>query len=144
MNIYFNKGKENEEIITEEMISKMTRQELKNLKARCQAVQGEISLKRQQFQAENEFERNSSEFWKKMSVYKKVIGIFQNYIVYLNQVEKEAMPTSESIDREHWLWCYYQESMKVLTDSMVGQITEMADTRAKFHVDFEKWEYEGK
>ena len=70
MNIYFNKGKENEEVITEEQISKMTRQELKNLKARCQAVQGEVSLKRQQFQAENEFERNSSEFWKKMTVYK--------------------------------------------------------------------------
>ena len=141
MNIYFNKGKENEEVITEEMITKMTKQELKNLKARCQAVQGEISLKRQQFQAENEFERNSSEFWKKMSVYKKIIGIFQRYIVYLNQVEKEALPPPKSIDREHWLWCYYQESMKVLTESMVQQIIEMADTRAKFHIDFEKQEY---
>ena len=141
MNIYFNKGKENEEVITEEMISKMTKQELKNLKARCQAVQGEISLKRQQFQAENEFERNSSEFWKKMSVYKKIIGIFQRYIVYLNQVEKEALPPPKSVDKEHWLWCYYQESMKVLTENMVQQIIEMADTRAKFHIDFEKWEY---
>ena len=141
MNIYFNKGKENEEVITEEQINKMTRQELKNLKARCQAIQGEISLKRQQFQAETEFERNSSEFWKKMSVYKKIIGIFQRYIVYLNQVEKEALPPPKSVDREHWLWCYYQESMKVLTEYIVQQICEMADTRAKFHVDFEKWEY---
>jgi hypothetical protein len=141
MNIYFNKGKENEEVITEEQISKMTRQELKNLKARCQAVQSEVSLKRQQFQAENEFEKNSSEFWKKMSVYKKIIGIFQKYIVYLNQVEKESIVPKEHADREHWLWCYYQESMKVLTESMVQQISEMADTRAKFHVDFEKQEY---
>ena len=31
--------------------------------------------------------------------------------------------------------------MKVLTEEMVEQIKEMADTRAKFHIEEKKWEY---
>ena len=36
----------------------------------------------------------------------------------------------------------YQESLKMLTDDMVEQIKEMADNRAGFHIEFERFNQE--
>lgn len=141
MDIYFNKGTSCEEVFYEEDILKMTKQEIKNLKARCQSAMGDVALKRNKFRTENDLAPNSPEFWKRMNTYKSVIAIYYNAIAWLGCIEKDAVPPKEQEDREHWLWCYYQESMKVLTDSMVEQIKEMADNRAGYHFEFDKWEY---
>lgn len=141
MDIYFNKGKKNEEVVLESDILKMDKPTLKNLKLRCQATINDVSTKRDIFRTENDLPKKSQEYWRKMYVYKSVISKFTKAISWLNSLEANAKPSKQHEDREHWLWCYYQESMKVLTDNMVMQIKEMADTRAKFHFEIEKWEY---
>lgn len=143
MDIYFNKGTENEEVVLEEDILKMSRQEIKNLKQRCQNSMSEVALKRNIFRTENDLDKNSQEYWRKMYVYKCVIGKYTKAIQWLGQIEADAVSSKpkEKQDHEHWLWCYYQESMKVLTDDMVNQIKELTDIRAKFHCEIEKWEY---
>ena len=78
-----------------------------------------------------------------MYIYKIIIARYIKALAWLNTIEISAKGNQEHEDREHWLWCYYQESMKVLTEEMVDQIKEMADSRAKFHIEIEKWEYKG-
>ena len=137
MNITFNKGKPNEEVFTTEQINNMSKQELKSLKQRCTTAIAEIAEKRSRYKNENQEEQNSTEFWTKMNKYKGAITIQQRYINYLSDIERKKEPSVEHKDREHWLWCYYQESLRMLTDGMVCQLEEMADERAGFHVEFE-------
>ena len=141
MDIYFNKGASNEEVVLESDILKMSKPEIKNLKQRCQNAINEVSLKRNIFRTENELNNNSQEYWRKMYVYKCVINKYIKAVNWLCQIESNATPPQQQVDREHWFWCYYQESMKVLTEEMVEQIKEMADNRAKFHLEEKEWEY---
>ena len=120
MNITFNKGKPYEEVFTTEEIESMT--------------------KGSHYKNENTEEINSKEFWTKMNKYKAAITIQQRYIKYLSDVERAKEPTRDQKDNEHWLWCYYQESLKMLTDNMIEQIKEMADNRAEFHIEFERFD----
>ena len=143
MDIYFNKGTSQEVVVTENEILSMSRQEIRSLKQRCQSCMNEIALKRNKFRTENDCEKNSQEFWRKTYVYKGAIVKYTKALAWLSQIEIDAVPTKETEDKEHWLWCYYQESMKVLTEDMVNQIKEMADERAHFHCEIEKWEYKG-
>ena len=143
MDIYFNKNTPKEECITEKEILGMTKQEIRNLKQRIQSTMNEISLKRNIFKTENDLGKNSQEFWRKMYVYKGLIARYTNALAWLGKVEMDAVSTKQNAETEHWLWCYYQESLKVLTEDMVNQIKEMTDLRAKFHLDIEKWEYKG-
>lgn len=140
MNIIFNKGKPFEEVFTTEQIENMTKAELKGLKQRCTESIAEVANKRSHYKNENTEGQNSKEFWTKMNKYKAAITILQRYIKYLSDVERKKEPTREQKDNEHWLWCYYQESMKVLTEDMVEQIKEMADNRADFHIEFERFD----
>lgn len=139
MDIIFNKNTPYEEVYKEEDILKMTKQELKNLKTKCQTAMSDISLKRTRYKSENTEDQNSHEFWKRMNTYKTVIGIYQKNINYLCKIENQKEPSREQKDNEHWLWCYYQESLKMLTEGMVEQISEMADERAGFHIEFERF-----
>lgn len=140
MVLYFNKGTDEEEVYTNEQIKGMNKAELKSLVCKCQLAQAEISMKRNRYKNENEEDENSKAFWTKMNKYKQAITIYQRAIFELKELIRKAEPSPEHVDREHWLWCYYQESLKLLTDEMVSQITEMADNRAKYHIEFEKWE----
>lgn len=141
MDIYFNKGTPKEEVILESDILNMDKPSLKVLKMKCQSAITEVSVKRDVFRTENELDSNSKDYWRKMFVYKSIITKYTKAIAWIQSIETNAKPPKQHEDREHWLWCYYQESMKVLTDDMVNQIKEMADTRAKFHAEIEKWEY---
>lgn len=142
MILYFNKGTIDEEVYTNEQIKSMNKSELKSLVAKCQLAQSEISMKRNRYRNENEEDQNSKVFWTKMNKYKQAITIYQRAIFELTEMIKKAEPVKQE-DREHWLWCYYQESLKVLSEDMINQLIEMADNRAKCHITFDKWEYKG-
>ena len=143
MDIYFNKNSANEQVYTEAQILAMSKQEIKNLKALIQSSINDVSVKRDAFRTETELDKKSQDFYRKMYVYKSIIAKYTKALAWLNTIEVSAKGSQEQEDIEHWLWCYYQESMKVLTEEMVSQIKEMADVRAKFHIEIEKWEYKG-
>lgn len=143
MDIYFNKNSANEQVYKEEQILAMNKQEVKNLKTLVQSAINDVAVKRDTFRTETELDKKSQEFFRKIYVYKIIIARYTKALAWLNTIEISAKGNQEHEDREHWLWCYYQESMKVLTEEMVDQIKEMADGRAKFHIEIEKWEYKG-
>ena len=140
MNIIFNKNTPQEEVYTEEQIKAMNKAELKNLKMKCQAAMSDVSLKRTRYINENTEEKNSHAFYKKMTTYKTVIGIYQKAIMYLSELETNKEPPVEVKDREHWLWCYYQESLKMLAEETVEMLKELTDERSGFHIEFERIE----
>ena len=138
MDIIFNKNTPQEEVYTEKQIQEMNKSELRNLKAKCQTAMTEVSIKRSRYINENTEAKNSHTFYSKMNTYKTVIGIYQKAIYYLTDVENKKEPPVEVKDREHWLWCYYQESLIMLSPETVGMLKELADERSGYHVEFEQ------
>ena len=138
MNIIFNKGTPFEEVYTHEQINAMNKTELKSLKSKCQNAMSEISLKRSRYINKNNEEKNSHTFYSKLNTYKTVIGIYQRAINYLTEVENQKEPSREQKDNEHWLWCYYQESLVMLSKKSTDKIKKLADERCGFHVEFEQ------
>ena len=138
MNIIFNKNTPQEEVYIEEQIKAMNKAELKNLKMKCQAAMSDVSLKRTRYINENTEEKNSHAFYKKMATYKTVIGIYQRAIMYLSELETSKEPSREQKDNEHWLWCYYQESLVMLSKETTDMLKELADERNGFHIEFEQ------
>lgn len=138
MNIIFNKNTPQEEVYTEEQIKAMNKAELKNLKQKCNAAMGEISLKRSRYINDNNEDRNSHTFYKKLNTYKTVIAIYQRAVMYLSELENQKEPSREQKDNEHWLWCYYQESLVMLSKETTDMLKELADERNGFHIEFEQ------
>lgn len=138
MNIVFNKHTPMEEVYTEQQINAMNKSELKILKAKCQSAMSEVSLKRSRYINENTEDKNSHAFYTKMNTYKTVIAIYQKAILYLTKIEKDKEPPVEQKDREHWLWCYYQESLVMLSKDTTNMLKQFADARSGFHIEFEQ------
>lgn len=139
MKIILNKGTPDEEVYTEEQLKSMTKAELKTVKIKCQNAMGEIGLKRSRFKNENDFDENSKEFWKKMNKYKAAIAILQRAIFYIGELEKTVEPAKEVVDKQHWLWCYYQESLVMLPKRTVAKLIKLADERNGSHIEFEQF-----
>lgn len=140
MNIYFNKGTNKERVIRDEDILKMSKQELKTLKSRIQNEITEVALKRDVFKIENNLPKNSPEFLKKMHGYKSIISKYMKAISWIGRIETEATDT-KTVNKEHWLWCFYQEVLNILPKRKIKKLIELTDERAKFHLEVEKWEY---
>ena len=135
MDIIFSKGTPMEEVYKSSQINAMTRAELKQLKSKCVCAMSDIATKRSRYKNENTEVANSKEFWTRMNKYKSAIAIYQRAIFYIGDLESKK-GNDEHEDNEHWLYCYYQESRKMLTEDMVKQLSEMADERAGYHVVF--------
>lgn len=140
MTIYINKDTPKEEVYTKEKLEQMSIQELKNLKARIQNIIEEVALKRSKYTNDNQEERNSHEYWKKINNYKTVIMINRNYLNYIKTFEPNApnvpVQTRERKDVEHWLYCFYQESKILLSEETIKMLEDNADDKAGYHCDF--------
>ena len=83
MTIFINKDTPKEEVYTEEKLEQMSIQELRNLKARIQSIIEEVALKRSKYTNENQEERNSHEYWKKINNYVIFTRIFYYFMIIL-------------------------------------------------------------
>ena len=140
MNIYFKKGTNKEWVIHEEDVLKMSKQELKILKSRIQNEITEVALRRDDFKIKNNLPKNSPEFLIKMHGYKSIISRYMKAIVWIGRIEI-GFTDNKTVDKEHWLWCFYQEALNILPKRKIKKLIELTDERAKFHLEVEKWEY---
>ena len=138
MKVILNKGTPMEEVYTTEQINQMNLDELKTLKSKCQNAMGEIALKRSRYKNENEEDVNSKTFWTKMNNYKTAIAAHQRAVIYISELERKLKPTIATSDKEHWLWCYYQESLVMLSKETTDMLKELADERNGSHIEFEQ------
>lgn len=139
MTIIINKEKSDERRYSESELKKMNKTEIKQLRAQLQLAQEEIALRKSQYQNNNTEAKNSKTYWEKINNYKQAISIIRRELLYLSNLAKssEIAPEPDREKEQHWLWCFYQESIKKVNKRTLSKISESADSRAGYHVELE-------
>lgn len=120
---------------TTQDLNSMDKKELKLLKQEIQGNIESVSWKRSNYNATNSEDLNSKEYYKQMSKYKKTFVILKSYMCFVNEILKNK-ENDEFEEREHWLWCFYDEASKKLKKKHFDELVKNADERVKYHIDF--------
>ena len=127
-----------EEIVySDDDLSTMSREQLKQLKQDLQCNMEEVSAKKARYQAENNEEYNSKEYFKQIAKYKTVIVSLKRAIAKVNVYETELKENTLK-DREHWLWCFYTIVKKNLDEDKFNNFVKLTDEKANFSVEIGK------
>lgn len=121
-------------IYSDEDLMNMSRVQLKQLKQDLQCNIEEVSAKKAKYQAENNEEYNSKEYFKQIAKYKTVIANLKRAIAKVNAYEN-CTKENELKDREHWLWCFYTVAKKNLDEDKFNDFVKLADEKANFSVE---------
>ncbi len=115
-------------------LNNMSRDKLRLLKQEIQKNIEEVSWKKSNYNATNEEELNSKEYHKHISNYKKVFAILKSQILTINKILKTKEEDSFK-KREHWLWCFYCNTEKVLNERKFNELIKATDESANYHVE---------
>lgn len=126
-------GKE-EIVYSDDDLSTMSKVQLKQLKQDLQCNIEEVSAKKTKYQAENNEEYNSKEYFKQIAKYKTVIANLKRAIAKVNAYEN-CTKENELKDREHWLWCFYAIAKKNLDEDKFSNFVKLTDKKANFSVE---------
>lgn len=116
-------------------LSRMTTQQLKQLKSDLQANIEMISAKRMMYRNTNTEEKNSPVYWEAMARYKGALAMLRRAITHVNSFMAGAPKPEESQDIEHWLYNYYQQSKTLLSPETVERIKDLASEKAGFYIE---------
>ena len=124
-----------EEIVySDDDLSTMTRNQLKQLKQDLQCNMEEVSAKKARYQAENNEEYNSKEYFKQIAKYKTVIANLKRAIAKVNVYETELKENTLK-DKEHWLWSFYVNVKHNIDKNEFEKLVKMTDECVKHHVE---------
>ena len=124
-----------EEIVySDDDLSTMTRNQLKQLKQDLQCNMEEVSAKKARYQAENNEEYNSKEYFKQIAKYKTVMANLIRAIAKVNVYETELKENTLK-DKEHWLWSFYVNVKHNIDKNEFEKLVKMTDEDAKYHVE---------
>ena len=115
-------------------LNNMSRDELRLLKQEIQKNIEDVSWKKSNYNATNTEELNSKEYHKHISNYKKVFTILKSQILTINKILKTKEEDSLK-KREHWLWCFYSNTEKVLNERKFNELIKATDESANYHVE---------
>ena len=124
-----------EEIVySDDDLSVMTRDQLKQLKQDLQCNMEEVSAKKARYQAENNEEYNSKEYFTQIAKYKTVMANLKRAIAKVNVYETEL---KENIlrDRERWLWSFYVNVKHNIDKNEFEKFVKMTDENVKYHIE---------
>lgn len=124
-----------EEIVySDDDLSTMTRNQLKQLKQDLQCNMEEVSAKKARYQAENNEEYNSKEYFKQIAKYKTVLANLKRAIAKVNTYEIDVKE-NDLKDREHWLWSFYINVKHNIDENEFNKFVKMTDECVKHHVE---------
>ena len=124
-----------EEIVySDDDLSTMTRNQLKQLKQDLQCNMEEVSAKKARYQAENNEEYNSKEYFKQIAKYKTVMANLKRAIAKVNTYEIDVKE-NELKDREHWLWSFYINVKHGIDENEFNKFVKMTDEYVKYHIE---------
>ena len=126
-------GKE-EVVYSDDDLSVMTRDQLKQLKQDLQCNMEEVSAKKARYQAENNEEYNSKEYFKQIAKYKTVMANLKRAIAKVNTYEIDVKE-NDLKDREHWLWSFYINVKHSIDENEFNKFVKMTDEDVKYHVE---------
>ena len=124
-----------EEIVySDDDLSTMTRNQLKQLKQDLQCNMEEVSAKKARYQAENNEEYNSKEYFKQIAKYKTVMANLKRAIAKVNTYEIDVKE-NDLKDREHWLWSFYINVKHGIDENEFNKFVKMTDEDVKYHIE---------
>ena len=126
-------GKE-EIIYSDEDLSAMSKNQLKQLKQDLQCNMEEVSAKRARYQAENNEKYNSKEYFKQIAKYKTVMVNLKKAIAKVNVYEND-IKEDESNNQNHWLWLFYINIKHNFNKNEFEKFVKMTDEMAEYHVE---------
>ena len=124
-----------EEIVySDDDLSTMTRSQLKQLKQDLQCNMEEVSAKKARYQAENNEEYNSKEYFKQIAKYKTVMANLKRAIAKVNTYEIDVKE-NDLKDREHWLWSFYINVKHGIDENEFNKFVKITDEYVKYHIE---------
>lgn len=124
-----------EEIVySDDDLSTMTRNQLKQLKQDLQCNMEEVSAKKARYQAENNEEYNSKEYFKQIAKYKTIMANLKRAIAKVNVYETELKENTLK-DKEHWLWSFYVNVKHNIDKNEFEKLVKMTDEYVKYHIE---------
>lgn len=124
-----------EEIVySDDDLSTMTRNQLKQLKQDLQCNMEEVSAKKARYQAENNEEYNSKEYFKRIAKYKTIMANLKRAIAKVNVYETELKENTLK-DKEHWLWSFYVNVKHNIDKNEFEKLVKMTDEYVKYHIE---------
>ena len=121
-------------VYSDDDLSTMTRNQLKQLKQDLQCNMEEVSAKKAKYQAENNEEYNSKEYFKQIAKYKTVMASLKRAIAKVNVYETELKENTLR-DKEHWLWSFYINVKHNIDENEFNKFVKMTDECVKHHVE---------
>ena len=112
----------------------MTRNQLKQLKQDLQCNMEEVSAKKARYQAENNEEYNSKEYFKQIAKYKTIMANLKRAIAKVNVYETELKENTLK-DKEHWLWSFYVNVKHNIDKNEFEKLVKMTDEYVKYHIE---------
>ena len=120
-------------VYSDDDLSAMTRSQLKQLKQDLQCNMEEVSAMKAKYQAENDEEYNSKEYFKRIAKYKTVMASLKRAIAKVNVYETELKENALK-DKEHWLWSFYVNVKHNIDKNEFEKLVNMTDDKAKYHI----------
>lgn len=112
----------------------MNKVQLKQLKQDLQCNIEDVSAKKARYQAENNEEYNSKEYFKQIAKYKAVISALKHSIakvnMYFSNLEEDDLKK-----REHWLWEFYTFAKNNLDVENFKNLKTMTDKKTKYQIE---------
>ena len=121
-------------VYNDEDLQNMSRLQLKQLKQDLQCNMEEVSAKKTMYQANNEEDYNSKEYFKQIAKYKMVIAKIKRSIAKVNVYEK-SLHEEEKEDREHWLWNFYSNMKNSIDEDVFKKVVQITDETVGYHVN---------
>ena len=121
-------------IYSDEDLMSMNLTQLKQLKQDLQCNMEDVSAKKAKYQAENNEEYNSKEYFKHIAKFKGVMVALKHAIakvnVYCNNLKEETHD-----NREHWLWTFYISAKNKMECDEFKSLVKMTDEKVKYHIE---------
>ena len=124
-------GKE-EIVYSDDDLSIMAKDQLKQLKQDLQCNMEEVSAKRARYEAENIENRKSKEYLTQIAKYKTVMSALKKAIAKVNAYEIDVKE-NDLKKREHWLWSFYISVKHEVNKDEFEKFVKMADERVEYH-----------
>ena len=119
---------------SDEDLSKMNTEQLKQLKRDLQDNVQQVSMRKARYNAENEEEWNSKEYFKQINKYKGVLSALNSSIAKVSRYERQAINESYK-SQEHWLWNFYRITRDSINERKFKKFVEETDEKCGYHVE---------
>lgn len=119
---------------TKDDLNEMTLEALVDLRHYCTKSANEISAKRNDYEVKNEDKMNTSEYWKRISQYKKAMAHIQLAGQYISDLMKTKRCNTHT-QEQHWYYYFFVEAGKKVPSWIMNKIIKSVDEACGYKLE---------